>query len=278
MGDQRNCLTCSNEEIFLWLSGGLDDSGSQAISKHLSECGCCKQRILFEAELVCDLAQLAKPADPPRGVKGRLMARIVGSQHQSSEERTWRTMFRRRRQKSLSFLSAGIALAFGLGFLVSASLGPSWNNPRPDSEKTTLELALRDARIQALEAENQLLSCWASETEESLVNASWPVINHDGSSVGSIVCQTEGLNCFLEATGLQRLGPARVYSLWLENNEGRLVHLGIFDADTSGDAAFFTYADRELENARNLVVTIEPWDIGRSRPQGPIVFRSDPRF
>ncbi len=278
MEDQKSCLSCSKEEIFLWLSGGLDDSGSQAIAEHLSACVYCRQRILFEAELVCDLAQLAKPVNPPGGVKGRLLARIVGSQHQPSGERVWRTMFRRKRQKSLSFLSAGLALAFGLGFLASASLGPSWNKTRSDSENTTLELALRGARIQALEAENQLLSSWASETEESLLNASWPVINHDGSSIGSIVCQAEGLNCFLEATGLQRLGPARVYSLWLENNEGRLVHLGIFDADTSGDAAFFTYADRELENARNLVVTIEPWDMGRSRPQGPIVFRSDPRF
>ncbi len=94
--------------------------------------------------------------------------------------------------------------------------------------------------------------------------------------MGSIICLKEGLNCFLEASGLERVGPTRVYTLWIQDGNGRLRQLGNFDADTSGEASFYTYADRDLKNARNLLVTVEPWEIGTNQPQGPVIFVSQP--
>lgn len=281
MSNRNKCVTCSEDEIFLWLAGGLDALESQSLAEHLSVCASCETRILPEADLVSNLAQVAKRKNPPQAVKGRLMARVIGSQYQPKEERAWKNRFARERRRPFRRMAAAVVFAAGIGFLSTAFLTPPWAEHRGTNtvaiENATDELALRDLKIKNLETEIQLLASKRPKTEASLVNAAWPVMTRDGNAVGSIVCQKEGLNCFLEATGLQRLGPARVYSLWLENGAGRLIFLGAFDADTSGEAAFFTYADRELANAQNLVITNEPWDVGRNRPQGPVVFHSDPR-
>lgn len=283
MSDQRSCQMFTEEELFLWAAGGLGEDEAGQIAGHLPGCSSCSNQVATEELLVARLSEAAPPATPPPAVKGRLMARVVASKAQPRAEGVWLKRFESSRRGATwrrVAVAASLLLAVAVGFVSTRYLVPPWAELRSDVEAKERglrsSLALRDNQIRALVKEVDLATARADAKPQPSINASWPVVAPDGRSVGSIVCLREGLNCYLEAHGLQRVGPARVYALWVEDGKGRMRHMGNFDADTSGDATFYTYANRELVNARNLVVTLEPWEVGRNRPQGPVMFVSQP--
>jgi anti-sigma-K factor RskA len=276
------------DEIFLWLSGAVEEDAAARIEHHVRSCATCAERAALEETLAAELCLSVGAVAPPDEVRSRLMARVIADQGRE-ELRAPRLLVRRWRTAAVLrrlAVAASLVLAVGLGFASTYWLTPPWVEAKSDVRARELRyqaaLARSEAQLRELSRRRELANTRLRGPEPSAASsvsytsskARWLVRDREGRSVGSLVCLREGLNCYLEASGVDRVGPSRVYVLWLKTDDGDLVSLGSFDADTSGNASFHTYADRELSRARRLMVTVEPWENWSSQPLGPVVFES----
>ncbi len=284
MSDNRSC-DFTAEDIFLWLTGSLEEDVADKMEQHIATCATCRARLAREERLTAELC-LALPAEePPAAVRGRLMARVVADASRPALETARFRLGNPRRRRLLRRLAvaASLVVATGVGFSSTYWVTPPWNEPKQKvrslERRYQAALAHSEAEVRRLSGDPDVALAHdrraAPAVHELHDRDPWLVRDRDGRPIGSIVCLREGLNCYLEATGVDRVGPSRVYVLWLRTEDGDVVNLGSFDADTSGNASFHTYADRALSRAKDLMVTVEPWEKWRSQPHGPVVFESN---
>ncbi|NNL84976.1 MAG: hypothetical protein HKP27_04950, partial [Myxococcales bacterium] len=122
------------DEIFLWLSGAIEEEAAAQIERHVGSCTTCAERAALEEGLAAEISLSVGVVAPPDEVRSRLMARVVADQGREELRaarlplRRWRTGAVLRRLA----VAASLMLATGLGFASTYWLTPPWDEAKSD--------------------------------------------------------------------------------------------------------------------------------------------------
>ncbi|MFG6496633.1 zf-HC2 domain-containing protein, partial [Fictibacillus sp. UD] len=73
--EQKMC-----DNLLDYYNGILEDEEKKAFERHLKECSVCQEEWAEWQELTADLPYLSEEADPPVGMKERILANVTADQ------------------------------------------------------------------------------------------------------------------------------------------------------------------------------------------------------
>ncbi len=219
--------------------GSLEPEETRQVAAHLVRCGACRAELAAYADVVDHLALGAPDAVPPDRLKARLMARTRAPSrpHAAEPPQPW--------WRHLAQLLQRTAPAWGaVGFVLIVALGVSnvllWreaNRPGP----------MRAISLQGTEAAP--------------------------GAVGTVIVSADGEHGALVVDGLEPLGAALQYQLWLIH-DGQRTSGGVFSVDQDGYGVLWVSAPRSLSAYDAVGITIEPAG-GSPGPTGARVLGGD---
>ncbi|MFJ1967666.1 anti-sigma factor domain-containing protein [Streptomyces sp. NPDC087903] len=218
-----------HQPVGAYVLHALPPAEEAAFDNHLAGCAACRHEV---AELSAVTLQLAAAEDavPSSGLRERVLDQIG----RTRQEHTPRHTPRRWRALRVA-LAACLAVTVGLGGVAV------WQYTRADDARA--ELAREEAGSSALT--DILAAPDATVSTRTLA---------DGGRVSVVASRTQGRAAAI-ATGLPRLGGAKVYELWYAAKAGDLRPAGLLPG--SG-GQYAQVLDGDLGDAGAVGITVEP--------------------
>lgn len=235
----------------------LDDESKREFEVHLQECQACREELEEIRELTQDLPYAAPPADPPEGMKARVLHRVLAEsredesdrEHTAKAIREERNQQPKRKKKWWTPVLAAVLLMSLLGNAY-AILGQNQGK----HEKEQIASATKSVQLQSTKAMKQ------STGSATLLKG-----------------KEDQTHVVVQANDLKQLQGDKVYQVWLINNdEPKNPHrAGTFVPDQKGGGA----VSYQMKNAKDhnwdqVAISQEP-DAHSQKPNGDIILASD---
>lgn len=224
--------------------GALDDVEAEAIEGHLKGCATCRKELLSYEGVAGNLAYAIPRAEPPAGLKHRVMGEISCATTASDEEKpAWWGRWLLAVQQFFAGPIWQPALLLLVVVLIIGNLA-LWQR----LQKTQDAAPFRTVRLAGTENANE--------------------------ATGVIIISEDGEHGALIVQALPVLGEEQEYQLWLIDN-GERTDGGTFSVDEDGYDSHYVSAPQPLGEYDAFGVTIEPAG-GSPGPTGPQVLGSSP--
>jgi anti-sigma-K factor RskA len=242
---------------------GLDREEARLIEEHLEGCAECRGELERLRDTAGLLALAVDPVAPPREVRERLLARVVGESPRRFRERAvpiWR--------RPLPF-AAGLALAAGLAWLLVLQA-----TTRSELEETQRRLdqalaRLDDAQV-ALARERATTRLLAAP---EAVSVALQGTKAAPEARAKVAYEPSSGDAILFAADLPPPPPGKGYQLWFISGDRPPLPGKVFVTDRSGRGELSDRIPTEARKSPVFAVTIEPAS-GVPSPTGPILLIS----
>ncbi|MCM3406025.1 anti-sigma factor [Cytobacillus oceanisediminis] len=223
-----------------YFNGHLDNEEKQNFERHLDKCPECKKELKEWESMIDILPYSSEPADPPSGMKERVMANILeGDVEKDNVE------YMRKRKPRFLMPAMAAALFFSLaGNLYLLSNQDQENQPKEQKE-----------------------------IDQVLSYASLEPVKGTAQGTASIVKNGSQIRIVIQASKLQELKNDEVYQVWLIENE-QPERAGTFVSSGNGEGAVVFELDKEENLSWDTVaITLEPDETSQT-PKGSMVLAS----
>jgi hypothetical protein len=227
-------------EVGAYVLGALGDSEREAFERHLSSCSRCSEEVT-RLRPVTDVLPLSVPqVEPPRTLRASLLE--IAERESGERQATVGRTEGRLRSISLLFGRSGhrlrpVAALSGLLLVIGLLAGYGVSRLAEDGEQRTLEADVDQQRLPR-------------------------------GSARLVIPESDWKGAILRVRGLPRLGPGRVYQVWLDR-DSEVVSQAIFDVDRRGWGA--AAVPDAPGGARAVMVTREPAGGSRAPTERPIL-------
>lgn len=264
-------------ELAAFALGTLDAREREEVARHLdSGCDACRAVLEEWQIVVADLA-LACEAEPPSGLRNRLMAHVGPSAASGSA----------RARRSLAFpLALAASLLLALGWAAREWMWRQrWSSTSAEVTQLRSALTAERSRTQELagrlagtEEELSRVRTALAQLEESLdllhdprlqlVTLSHP--ERAQPAVAHVLVSAESGKALFSAVNLPPLPGDRTYELWWITADEGPINAGLFQPDPTGRARLEPQLPVGKGKIQAAAVTIEPAG-GVPKPTGPMV-------
>lgn len=242
------------DHVIDYLNGTLTAEEMREFQLHLSSCEDCRELV----EAVGELPYLAEAAEPPAGMKDRILANVFDESdreepiiHQQATAQAVEPASKpapkvvpmAKPSKERNWLRPMIAAVLLLSLLGNAYAF----------------MKLSDDGGGQTEAAFQSIDMQASE-------------NFGGHAKAALLSEGDSLEVVVQAEQLQELSGSEVYQIWLLK-DGKPIPAGAFEADADGEGAAYYQLEQNTEEWDTIAITLEP-EAGNELPQGEIVLSS----
>ncbi|MFC4776540.1 anti-sigma factor domain-containing protein [Paenibacillus sp. GCM10023252] len=278
------------DDVELYMLGGLDEEAKKQVEAHLPHCMTC-QRKLEEMRPMMDILPWAvDEAEPPQGMKARILANVLSSSQTEDEEAAsleanLHSVTESRREDQLEGITTAAYKYNELPQRGSGSPTGSRNSTlnRVMTAAAAVLLILSAVlaqRVSTLSQETADLGKQVNELEQQVAAAENPAtgvqVNHVVSlspakdlvaqGLATIVIDAKGMHLIVQAESLPKLKDNEAFQVWLLKG-GKPVNAGTFLTHNGTGALYFTF---EPDQYDQIAITLEP-DAKGSQPRGSIV-------
>lgn len=243
------------DHVIDYLNGTLTEEEMHEFQVHLNSCEDCRELV----EAVGELPYLAEAAEPPAGMKARILANVFDESDQGEpiKEGTAKTQEPSIEAKQPAPKVVPMAKPpkeriwwrpLIAAVLLLSLLGNAY-----------AFMKLSDDGGAQTEAAFQSIDMQASESFE-------------GSAKAALVREGDSLEVVVQGEGLQELSGSEVYQIWLLK-DGKPIPAGAFEAGADGQGAAFYQLEQNTEEWDTIAITLEP-EAGNELPEGEIVLSS----
>jgi anti-sigma-K factor RskA len=233
------------DHVVDYLNGTLTAEEKQAFEQHLATCADCRELV----DAVGELPYLAEPAEPPVGMKSRILANVFEEEPQKQaeperqvkKEKTVPMVKPKARRSSWAPLIAAVLLLSLLGNAYAFFKLADEQQPATESAFQSIELQPREA--------------------------------FGGSAKAAIIQEEGSFEVVVQAEQLEQLQGDEVYQIWLLK-EGQPVPAGAFTPDADQQGSAYYSMTENTEGWDTIAITREP-EAGNETPEGEIVLSSE---
>ncbi|HSP22491.1 MAG TPA: anti-sigma factor [Planococcus sp. (in: firmicutes)] len=242
------------DHVIDYLNGTLTAEEMHEFQLHLNSCEDCRELV----EAVGELPYLAEAAEPPAGMKARILANVFDESDQEEPIK--------KQEPALEAVKPASKQAPKVVPIAKPSKERVWWRPLIAAVLLLSLLGnayafmkLSDDNGGQTEAAFQSIDMQASE-------------NFGGHAKAALVTEGDSLEVVVQAEGLQALSGSEVYQIWLLK-DGKPIPAGAFEADADGQGAAFYQLEQNTEAWDTIAITLEP-EAGNELPEGEIVLSS----
>lgn len=242
------------DHVVDYLNGALTAEEMREFQLHLNSCEDCRELV----EAVGELPYLAEAAEPPAGMKARILANVFDENHQNEPIKA--------QESSGTAEQAAPKPTPKVVPMVKPPKERVWWRPMIAAVLLLSLLGnayafmkLSDEGGGQTEAAFQSIDLQASES-------------FGGNAKAALVSEGDSLEVVVQADQLQTLSGSEVYQIWLLK-DGKPIPAGAFEADADGQGAAYYQLEENTEEWDTIAITLEP-EAGNELPEGEIVLSS----
>ncbi|RLQ90247.1 anti-sigma factor [Planomicrobium sp. Y74] len=250
------------DQLVDYLSGTLSDEETRQFEEHLKTCDECREI----ADATGQLPYLSDPAEPPAGMKSRILSNVFAEEEDTAVEGTERvsptikdekqvedelpkvvpiTDRKRKRVWWTPVIAAVLLLSLLGNAYAFMQLQQEQAVPEPEPPPSQPETAFQSVDLQ-------------------------PSEGFDGDATAAVIEEENGaLNLVVTAEQLAALEGDQVYQVWLIEGDNP-IPAGAFTTNANGEGATYFNIDNNTEEWDTIAITLEPQP-GNELPQGEVV-------
>ncbi|SDO55530.1 anti-sigma factor [Alkalicoccus daliensis] len=270
------------DKLVDYFNGQMDDMEKEAFETHLAGCASCQEELAEWEALSSDLPYLSTPADPPEGMKKRVLDNVFAEEEEPALPQKNYTESKVKKNRFTKFSSPwvmGTAAAVLLLSLVGN--GILWSE-RQDLASETERLSEEAERL-AFERDlaEQNLATVLEEEEEGGVSdvllasnlASIGEAEFSGQGSATIISENGELELLIQVTDMPELQGSEAFQAWVIEGEVP-IPAGSFTIDENGNGAVsYNLNDMEDTQIDQIAISLEPQP-NSLQPQGEILLAS----
>ncbi|WP_144702729.1 anti-sigma factor [Fictibacillus phosphorivorans] len=246
--------TCDN--LLEYYNGLLEGKEKDAFEKHLKQCDACQEEWAEWQELTADLPYLSEEAQPPIGMKERILTNVTASNssftHQEKQsvnktDELTTTVSPITQRKSKPWIQGLLAA----GLLLSLGTNAYLFNENNKNEQVIEEQINKTFKTVQLASE---------ET--------------DSTGVASMVQENETMNLVVQTNNLTQVKGTETYQVWLIEGD-KPYRAGTFTPDENGNGAVVFPVKFEGEHNWDAVAISHEPTPNSKKPVGTIVMASN---
>lgn len=246
--NEMNC-----DHVIDYLNGTLTAEQMREFELHLNSCEDCRELL----EAVGELPYLAEAAEPPAGMKARILANVFDDSQQEEEpvkkqEPTLETQQTTPKQESKVVP------------MVKPPKQQTWWRPMIAA---VLLLSLLGNAYAFMKLSDE---GGGGQTESAFQSIDLQASEgFGGNAKAALVRDGDSLEVVVQADQLQELSGTEVYQIWLLK-DGKPIPAGAFESDADGKGAAYYQLAANTEEWDTIAITLEP-EAGNELPEGEIV-------
>ncbi|ANC76012.1 hypothetical protein ABE65_003960 [Fictibacillus phosphorivorans] len=246
--------TCDN--LLEYYNGLLEGKEKDAFEKHLKQCDACQEEWAEWQDLTADLPYLSEEAEPPVGMKERILTNVTASHsslkhhkaqpvNQTDEIRTKVSPISQRKSKSWvqGLLAAGLLLSLGTNAYLFTE-----NNKNEQVIQEQINKTFKTVQL-------------ASEETES-------------TGIASMVQENDTMNLVVQTNNLTQVKGTETYQVWLIEGD-KPYRAGTFTPDENGNGAVVFPVKFEGDHQWDAVAISHEPTPNSKKPVGTIVMASN---
>lgn len=246
--------TCDN--LLEYYNGMLEGKEKDAFEKHLKQCDACQEEWAEWQDLTADLPYLSEEAQPPIGMKERILTNVTASNssftHQEKQSVNKTDEFTTKvspitQRKSKPWLQGLLAA----GLLLSLGMNAYLFNENNKNEQVIEEQINKTFKTVQLASE---------ET--------------DSTGVASMVKENDTMNLVIQTNNLTQVKGTETYQVWLIEGD-KPYRAGTFTPDENGNGAVVFPVKFEGEHNWDAVAISHEPTPNSKKPVGTIVMASN---
>ncbi|MDM5317684.1 anti-sigma factor [Fictibacillus sp. b24] len=248
--EQKMC-----DNLLDYYNGILEDKEKEAFERHLKECSACQEEWAEWQELTADLPYLSEEADPPVGMKERILASVTADQDSMSNKpkpiiktdssrKEITPAYNRKPQTWMTgLLAAGLLLSLGTNAYLYNE-----NNKNEQVIQEQINKTFKTVQL-------------ASEETKS-------------TGVASMVQENETMKLVVHTHNLTQVKGTETYQVWLIEGD-KQYRAGTFTPDENGNGAVVFPVTFEGEHQWDAVAISHEPTPNSKKPKGTIVMASN---
>ncbi|WP_416145517.1 anti-sigma factor domain-containing protein [Planococcus koreensis] len=247
------------DHVIDYLNGTLTEEEMREFQLHLNSCEDCRELV----EAVGELPYLAEAAEPPAGMKARILANVFDESHQQEpvKEETIKAQ-----EPSIEAAQPATKPAPKVVPMVKPPKERVWWRPMIAAVLLVSLLGNAYALMQLSDDDGD----GGAQTEAAFQSIDLQASeSFGGTAKAALVREGDSLEVVVQGEGLQALSGSEVYQIWLLK-DGQPIPAGAFEADAGGQGAAFYQLEQNTEEWDTIAITLEP-EAGNELPEGEIV-------
>ncbi|MFC3212195.1 anti-sigma factor [Planomicrobium okeanokoites] len=288
------------DQLVDYLNGTLSAEENRQFEEHLKTCDECREI----ADATGQLPYLSDPAEPPAGMKSRILSNVFAEESESADpadsgtidgEPENRSSHSASSASSASSAAAGAAVGNRASSASHAESETSDRKPRNDERTNVVPMTGRGRKrnwVTPLIAAVLLVSLLGNvfaymqlqeEPEQAAPEPAptppetafqsvdlQPSEGFGGDATAAVIEEENGaLNLVVTAEQLAALEGDQVYQVWLIEGDNP-IPAGAFTTNADGEGATYFNIDNSTEEWDTIAITLEP-QAGNELPQGEVV-------
>lgn len=261
----------------MYVLGGLNNQEREDFEQHLRQCPACRKEIAEMREVVQYLPLASEEAEPPAGMKSRILAHVLGTAEEpqqvageadskniviyeaqeKNEPKRTRSQYRNRPTAWLSAACAILLIAAGVLAVNVTNLHEDKKTLLAEVTKLRGELVAGNEPSTGLQVRNVVS---LKPTVKDLV----------AQGTAMIVIDSRGTHLIVQAEKLPELKGTEAFQVWLLKG-GKPVNAGTFVTRDGTGALYFTFSPDDYDT---IAITKEP-DPNGKEPRGSIVLGAE---
>lgn len=247
-------MTC--DHVIDYLNGTLTAEEMREFDLHLNSCEDCRELV----EAVGELPYLAEAAEPPAGMKARILANVFD---ESEQEDFVAKESSEIQEPTIETQKATAKPASKVVPMVKLPKAQTWWRPLVAA---VLLLSLLGNAYAFVKLSDES----GSQTETAFQSIDLQASeSFGGNAKAALVREGDSLEVVVQADQLQTLSGTEVYQIWLLK-DGQPIPAGAFEADADGRGAAYYQLAKNTEEWDTIAITLEP-EAGNELPEGEIV-------
>lgn len=268
------------DKLVDYFNGQMNDMEKAAFETHLAGCRACQEELAEWEELTGDLAFLSTPADPPSGMKERVLGNVLAEEPPAGKEVKTEESVQGKRKKRFAapWITGTLAAALLLSLVGNSILWSERQDIAAEAEKLSeeaerlaFERDLLQEDMEALLEEEELEGVSDVLLASSLSAAGGAEFTGEGSA--TIISDNGDLELVIQVTNMPELEGSETFQAWVI--EGEIpIPAGSFTIDENGNGAVsYNLSDMEDSQIDQIAISLEPQP-NSLQPQGEILLAS----
>ena len=242
------------DHVIDYLNGTLTAEEMREFQLHLNSCEDCRELV----EAVGELPYLAEAAEPPAGMKERILANVFDENDQEEPIK--------KQEPALEAVKPASKPAPKVVPMAKPPKERIWWRP-------LIAAVLLLSLLGNAYAFMKLSGDGGGHTEAAFQSIDMQASeNFGGHAKAALVSEGDSLEVVVQAEELQELSGSEVYQIWLLK-DGKPIPAGAFEADADGQGAAYYQLEQNTEEWDTIAITLEP-EAGNELPEGEIVLSS----
>ncbi|MBN3553506.1 anti-sigma factor [Fictibacillus nanhaiensis] len=246
--------TCDN--LLEYYNGLLEGKEKDAFEKHLKQCDACQEEWAEWQDLTADLPYLSEEAEPPVGMKERILTNVTASDSSVAHHKTQPVNKTDEITTNVSPISQRKSKSWVQGLLAAGLLLSLVTNAYLFNENNKNEQVIQE-QINKTFKTVQL----ASEETES-------------TGVASMVQENDTMNLVVQTNNLTQVKGTETYQVWLIEGD-KPYRAGTFTPDENGNGAVVFPVKFEGDHEWDAVAISHEPTPNSKKPVGTIVMASN---